>query len=811
MEENKEYTYYAFISYKREEEPWAKWLQRKLEHYRFPTNLNGREDLPKRIYPTFRDVTDLNPGQLAVEIDKNLQDSEWLIVMCSPRSAQSPWVCKEAQTFIDLGRADHIIPFIIDGTPFSDDIATECYPEALRNLTGQEELLAANINEMGRDAAAIKVVSRMFNVRFDILWQRYERERRRHRNWIITAVMAFIIFLLGIIGYILNQNNRLLESNSRAAASAAERLIEEGDSYRARFVAAEALKIAYSPEAEGALRRAFQKDNAILQRRNWGLVDEVVYSPDGKTIVSLNENGSIYIWDAITGRCIHTLNSPNDNTLDYNLCNSVTYSPDGKKIVSALYDTTIRVWDVSTGHCTHILKGHKDEIPSAIFSPDGKKILSVSYDNTLRLWDANSGHCLQIIECDTFSYNLLFSPDGKAFISILADNRICIWDALTSHCIHTLKGFSDKGFSDCIIHSAFSPDGKNIATASDNNLCIWDIATGQCLFTIKEHTSSIVLIAYSPDGKYIVSGSDDNTIRLWDATTGECLDTIVGNSPFIFVAFSPVGNYFVSFSGDYDATENEIQIWSIINEDSKPCLINENTLRGHTGGVTSVSFSPNGKNLVSASYYDNTIRIWDLESEHSTEILGGILTRFHSYNFSPNKKRLVLVSDQNNKTINIIDATTKKILLTLVGHTKEVRNAVYSPDGKKVLSTSYDKTLRIWNATTGRCIHTLIGHDNNISAAAFSPDGKKIVSASTNDIRIWDVATGKCMFTIEAYFWSINHVNFSIDGKKVVLADTKNTLYIWEFPSLEELLEKTKKQFNDYTLTAEERRLYYLE
>ena len=60
MVQNKEY--YAFISYKREDEKWAKWLQNKLEHYKFPTNLNGRTDLPKNIRSTFRDVTDLTPG-----------------------------------------------------------------------------------------------------------------------------------------------------------------------------------------------------------------------------------------------------------------------------------------------------------------------------------------------------------------------------------------------------------------------------------------------------------------------------------------------------------------------------------------------------------------------------------------------------------------------------------------------------------------------------------------------------------------------------------------------------------------------------
>lgn len=196
MEQQKEY--YAFISYKREDEKWAKWLQDKLEHYKFPTNLNGRTDLPKNIRPTFRDVTDLNPGLLAEEIDNALRNSEWLIVVCSPRSAKSPWVCKEAQTFIDLGRADRIIPFVIEGYPFSNDTTTECYPEALLNLTDSKELLAANINEMGRDAAAIKVVARMFNLRFDALWQRHEKELRR-KKIIRFSIVSVFVTLIGIL------------------------------------------------------------------------------------------------------------------------------------------------------------------------------------------------------------------------------------------------------------------------------------------------------------------------------------------------------------------------------------------------------------------------------------------------------------------------------------------------------------------------------------------------------------------------------------------------------------------------------------
>lgn len=126
---NQEKEYFAFISYQRKDEEWADRLRNKLEHYRLPSSVRKQNaSLPKEIRPIFRDALELAGGVLAKEIEAALQQSKYLIVICSPNSARSPWVNKEIQTFIDLGREDRIIPFIIDGTPFSDDEETECFP-----------------------------------------------------------------------------------------------------------------------------------------------------------------------------------------------------------------------------------------------------------------------------------------------------------------------------------------------------------------------------------------------------------------------------------------------------------------------------------------------------------------------------------------------------------------------------------------------------------------------------------------------------------------------------------------------------------
>ena len=206
-------TYFAFISYKREDEQWAAWLQHKLEHYRLPSNLNGRTDLPREIRPVFRDTSELMPGNLPRQISEALEQSRYLIVVCSPRAARSEWVNREVETFIALGRTDCIIPFIVDGTAHAGEPERECFPPALRALPAEQELLGAGIDEMGREAAAVKVVARMFGLRFDMLWQRYERDRRKRRRIVVAGLLALLLSAGGVACWMWQKNGELARQN----------------------------------------------------------------------------------------------------------------------------------------------------------------------------------------------------------------------------------------------------------------------------------------------------------------------------------------------------------------------------------------------------------------------------------------------------------------------------------------------------------------------------------------------------------------------------------------------------------------------
>ena len=196
-------SYFAFISYKREDEKWAKWLHHKLEHYHFSNRLRGANPaLPRVIRPVFRDVEEMAGGILSERIETALSQSNYLIVVCSPRAAQSPWVNKEIDFFIKHGKEKQIIPFIIEGKPYSDNVDSECFPLGLRELTGQKELLGIHVNDMGRDAAVVKIIAQMFELNFDDLWQREKREKTRNRMlWFFASCLVAAIGIAIGLGF----------------------------------------------------------------------------------------------------------------------------------------------------------------------------------------------------------------------------------------------------------------------------------------------------------------------------------------------------------------------------------------------------------------------------------------------------------------------------------------------------------------------------------------------------------------------------------------------------------------------------------
>jgi WD40 repeat protein len=294
------------------------------------------------------------------------------------------------------------------------------------------------------------------------------------------------------------------------------------------------------------------------------------------------------------------------------------------------------------------------------------------------------------------------------------------------------------------------------------------------LRALRGHTAGVSSIAYSPDGRRIVSGSDDGTIKVWDTERGCELRTLTGHAKAVpSIAYSPDGRRIAS--GSWDST---VRIWDA--ESGRALCI----IKGD-GEVSSVAYSPDGRRIVSGSY-DGTIKVWDMENGRELRTLRGYgnwvvsegvpLNCVISVVYSPDGRRIV--SGSYDGTIKIWDAESGRELRTLMGHTGAVYSMAYSPDGRRIVSGSFDGTIKIWDAESGRELRIIKGDGQEVSSVVYSPDGYRMVSSSFDGtIRIWDAESG-----CKLYSWHDGGpiVVYSPDGRRIAsIGSPGGSIKIW--------------------------------
>jgi eukaryotic-like serine/threonine-protein kinase len=208
--------YPAFISYSHKDERWALWLHKGIEGYRVPKPLVGRPGrngpIPKQIFPVFRDRDELaSSADLPAVLRDALNQSAHLIVLCSPAAAQSRWVNQEIIEVKQSGRADRILPLIVDGEPHAAAPERECFPPALLfqldaagRLTAEPaEPVAADLRPEadGKESAKLKLIAGLLGVPFNDLRQReLIAARRRARVWQGIGAAMLLLAVLAAAG-----------------------------------------------------------------------------------------------------------------------------------------------------------------------------------------------------------------------------------------------------------------------------------------------------------------------------------------------------------------------------------------------------------------------------------------------------------------------------------------------------------------------------------------------------------------------------------------------------------------------------------
>lgn len=451
----------------------------------------------------------------------------------------------------------------------------------------------------------------------------------------------------------------------------------------------------------------------------------------------------------------------------------VIFSPDGKSLITAGNDSKARIWDRATGGVKEL--NHSDRVWFVAITRDGNTIATASDDGNAALWDRHTGQRLFWLPHPpkTGVNQVGFSHDGKWLVTGAADNYIRIWDVATGKERQKIPG-ADKAPHDRNSFS-FSTDGKILATThgsmgslwrlgshsspavleksldfdfvvdriefslDDRRLLAWDVLgekylarvwnthSGQPVGAVIQATNRIRSGRISPDGKLVLLGCDNGEIFIHDADGKEKLPRISRKNPLYRVAFHPTKPFI--FSAEQSGTLHAYEIGSGRQ------IVSAST---QAFDIESLAFSPDGAHLAIAG--STLLGLWKVSvatgEQFASEDHSGPI---ECLAFQPSGKSF-LTSDGNR--VRFWHTATGAPQRPDVTHPARISAAFYSQDGGAVLILDRDCKAGLWRLT-GDGVKQEYELAQQLERVVPSPDGKLIAGVFARNIYLWDFATGK--------------------------------------------------------------------
>ncbi len=840
-----DFKYKAFISYSHLDQAWGDWLHKALERYRVPKRMVGKQGrngtVPPRLFPIFRDREELpTSSDLGQQINEALTDSAYLIVICSPHAAQSRWVNEEVLTFKRMGRDNRILGLIVDGEPHAtgkhdSTDAQECFPPALRFSLNAQGVLESPIEPLAADArpgqdtkddAKLKLIAGLLGIGFDELKRRdLQATSRRRRLWLAAAGLAGLIVAGGL--WQIDRSNQEARwqqieaqaDRSRKFAEASRAELDAGRADHALLFALQGIPLRPpgpgTPEADAALTAAYAAGLRFQETLlDAGHPAAAAFSSDGARIATL-ETTSAQIWDTATGRPLGP-----QMPLDGN-GRSTVFSPDDARLLT-FTNRAAEIWDTATGRRLGQPMRPNGGLEHVQFTANGQHIVTVSGQGVVQTWDATTGNELilpvQLGRGEPsfrfFSSSIVLSSDATRAVASTRDTAQ-LYDATTGAPLGA--PMSHDRMPQIM---AFSPDGEHLLTVSWNKspvivgreqhfderttqgvLRVWDARTGAPLGPPMQHEGPVLAAAFSPDGRYVVTGSEDGTVRLWNPYQGKQDYLIRLNNPVKAVGFSPDGDRLLTVAGPI------VQLWDTLT--AAPV----GPPRTNPRDVVNATFSPDGRRILIGSQVWNAsvgaaltppmdavmargFAVMSRNGKLVATISQNIVQRWDATDgsqigeqlkFEENVKSAVFSQDGSRLLLASVDGTvrqwdTGKATLegALITFPAAVNSAIYSADEGFILAASDDGTTRLIDAKTMADVFVL-RHAKPVRTAVFSPDGARIVTASDDGTaRLWDARTGAPLGAPMKHDDAVTSAVFSADGKRIVTASMDRTVRFWD-------------------------------
>jgi WD40 repeat protein/serine/threonine protein kinase len=481
-------------------------------------------------------------------------------------------------------------------------------------------------------------------------------------------------------------------------------------------------------------------------------------SPDGRTLVTCGDGGSILIWDLASRHPVRLLGY---------VSNSVALAPDGNLLaIASVTGRAVHLWDLAA-RCERATLPHEEDVTAVAFSPDGMLLASGCRDGSIRLWDMASRREMNVFRGHAqLLGSVVFSPDGLTLASGGFDGRVRLWDIATQSPIASFDAHKAPVF--CM---SFSADGKTLASGgADSTVQLWDTVSRQRQATLRGQRTVVRSAAFSPDGKTLATGSGDGAIRLWDIAARDISKLLRGHGNVVTaLAYAPDGKTLISACWD-----GIVKVWDVPSE-SDPDAVTE-----HSTAFNSLAFSPDGTTLAIGDVRKGSVALWDIASRAQVGLETGAPGPLQCIEFAPNDP--VLATTGGDNMVRLWDVPALKQLAAFP-HEGNVFSFAFSPDGKLLVGASAGPVTLVWDRATGREVARL----SPGLRARFSPDGALLATTNGRNVLLWDVATWQNAGELRgtganerASNSALFGLAFSPDGRMLASSDFEGTLLLWD-------------------------------
>jgi RNA polymerase sigma factor (sigma-70 family) len=533
-----------------------------------------------------------------------------------------------------------------------------------------------------------------------------------------------------------------------------------------------------------------------------------LFTPDGKTLVSAELNGTLRAWDVASGKgwLVGTHESQ-----AWSLC----FAADGT-LLSSTWDPKggndgnriLRLWDVPGGRerARLPLPNHTSE---AFLSPDSRTVAILlgvpgEFTKGVQFLDAATGRPAAgwIGPSLTRVHSVQFAPDGKT-VAISTEEGTLIWDPVAGKRVRSLPGGSGDRLT-------YSPDGKTLAALrgwsapynpQTRAVLVWDVATGAARAGAEQgHLDPVDGVALSPDGRTVVSASygphsSNGAVCLWDAATGRLLLSVpVEGWSLRSLVFSPDGKHL------FVGTASAILRWEVPTgrETGRYALFEQG--KESPDSLSCVHLTDDGRTLRAATFAREgqeavggggaggagpgrmTIALhgWDVQTGKrlpaTTFTLGKREGDWAFYSHFSADGRLFAVPSGI-----VCDAATGKELMRLPVESKMTTALAFSPDGAFVALGEdpwKGEKVQVWEVATMLLVARL--ETGLVTHLAFTSDGRHLITAGTEPLQLWDLASGKAVAgrPIHAHSLALGG-----DGRTVATGHLDTTVLLWDLPA----------------------------